>query len=120
MKKVFWIAGLAIGVAAIVVCLLNRKDQECAGCAKAQNSEEKEEFPTEDTALTCDAPVAQETVYEGMKESAIETMYYRHKAAAAAVGDSVEAIRENVKVSKDTSEAIDAVSAELDKMMSED
>lgn len=120
MKKVFWIAGLTIGAAAIVVCLLNRKDQGCAGCAKAQNSEEKEEFFTEDTALTCDAPAEEELMGEGVKESAIKTMYSRHKAAAAVVSDSVEVIRENVKISKDTSEAIDEVSDELDKMMCED
>ena len=36
------------------------------------------------------------------------------------MSDSVEAIRENIKVSESTNDEIDEVSAELDKMLSED
>lgn len=47
-------------------------------------------------------------------------MYSRHEDAATIMSDSVYAIRENIKVSESTNDEIDDVSAELDRMISED
>ena len=47
-------------------------------------------------------------------------MHSRHEDAAIAISDSIEEIRENIKVSESTNDEINEVSAELDKMLSED
>lgn len=75
----------------------------------------------EKDASTTDVIIAQdEPVYEDAKSSAIGSMYSRHEAAATIMSDSVDAIRENIKVSERTNDEIDDISAELDRMISED
>lgn len=123
MKKVFYFvgAGLVIGaVAAIAVYLLNsKKKKECELSHDSKDSGE-DRNPVDKETLT-EVTIAQdEPVYEEVKSSTIESMYSRHKGAATVMSDSVENIRENAKISMDTNDEIDAVSAELDKMLSED
>lgn len=55
-------------------------------------------------------------MYEDVKRS----MYSRHEGAATVMKDSVDTIRENIKVSEKTNDEIDEISSELDKMISED
>jgi hypothetical protein len=57
-----------------------------------------------------------ETGYEDVKGSAIGNMYTRHEGVASIIKESIDTIRERVK----TNNNIDQVSAELDKMLSED
>ena len=59
-------------------------------------------------------------MHEDVKVSSIGSIYSRHEGAAAIMHDSVDAIHENMKVSERTSDEIDDISAELDKMISED
>lgn len=68
-----------------------------------------------EVTITQDVPV-----YEDARSSAIGSMYSRHKDATAVMSDSVDAICENIKVPESTNDEIDAVSDELDKMLSED
>ena len=74
----------------------------------------------EDESLT-DVTIAQDKpMYENVKSSAIGSMYSRHEGAATIMSDSVDAIRENIKVSERTNDEIDDISAELNGMISED
>lgn len=75
----------------------------------------------ENDESSTDVIIAQdEPVYEDVKSSAIGSMYSRHEGAATVMSDSVDVIRENIKVSEDTNDEIDDISAELDRMISED
>lgn len=119
MKKVSYFigAGLVIGgIAAIAVYLLNsKKNKECESSNDSKGPDE-ERTPVDKETLT-EAAI---TRYEDVKSSAIESIYSGHEIAAAIMSDSVETIRENVKASERTNDEIDAVSAELDKMLRED
>lgn len=114
MKKILYIvgAGLIVGaVATTVVCLLNnKKKKEC----------NKESVAADNESLAQDIITRDEPVYEDVKSSAIGSMYSRHEDAATIMSDSVKAIREKVKISEDTNDEIDDVSAELDEMLSEE
>lgn len=119
MKKVLCIVGvgLIIGGAAMAIYLLKKeKNNENPECKEP----EKKQSPVEDMSLTETAPTQEEPIYEDIKSSTIGSMYSRHEDAATIMRDSVETIRENVKVSTDTNNEIDEVSAELDRMLSED
>lgn len=107
MKKALYIigAGLIISSAAAIYLL---------------NKNKKEQSPVDDATLATVVPNQEEPVYEDVKSSAIGNMYSRQEGAATIIRNSVEAIRENVKVSENTNNEIDEVSAELDKMLSED
>ena len=76
--------------------------------------EEKDESST-DVIIAQDEPM-----YEDAKSSAIGSMYSRHEGAATIMSDSVDAIRENIKVYERTNDEIDDISAELNGMISED
>ncbi|WP_029502391.1 hypothetical protein [Lachnoclostridium phytofermentans] len=123
MKKVFYIigAGLVIGatVATAVYLLKNKKKKECGEDYDYKDSAEKR-VATDDELSTEITPIHDDPGYEDVKSSAIGSMYSRHEGAATIMSDSVEAILENVKISKGTNDEIDEVSAELDKMLSED
>lgn len=120
MKKVLYVvgAGLVIGAVAATFYFGNKKKaSEKAYEYKNFNDkveEEKDESST-DVIIAQDEPV-----YEDAKSSAIGSMYSRHEGAAAILSDSVDAIRENIKVSESTNDEIDDISAELDRMISED
>lgn len=121
MKKGLCIVG-AVGLiigAAIAICLLNNKRKEHDAYPEYKEPEKKQ-VPVADEPLTKAAPVQEEPIYEDAKSSAIGSMYYRHEGAATIIRNSVETIRENVNVSENTNNEIDEVSAELDKMLSED
>lgn len=121
MKKATCIVGvgLIIGGVAIAIYLLSSKKKE-----NDENTEckepEKKQSPVEDMPMTKSATTQEEIIYENIKSSAIGSMYSRHEDAAITMKDSVEAIRENVKVFADTNNEIDELSAELDKLLSED
>lgn len=61
-----------------------------------------------------------ETGYEDVKGLAIGNMYTRHEGVASIIKESVDTIRERLKISVNTNNNIDQVSAELNKMLSED
>lgn len=123
MKKVFYFigAGLVIGgIAASAVYLLNSKKKKDCDSSHDYKVPGEERTPVDKETLT-EVTITQDApVYEDVKNSAIGSMYSRHEGAAIIMSDSVETIRENVKVSEGTNDEIDAVSAELDKMLSED
>ena len=83
----------------------------------SQHTKEEEEKneSSSDVIITQDEPV-----YEDVKSSVIGSMYSRHEGAATVMKDSVDTIRENIKVSEKTNDEIDEISSELDKMISED
>lgn len=122
MKKALCVigAGLLIGGTVATIYLLNKKKEEHDACHEYKELE-KEQSILADTLSAVAVPNQEEQpVYEDLKSSAIGNMYSRHEGAATIIRDSVETIRENVKVSENTNNEIDEVSAELDKMLSED
>lgn len=123
MKKVFYIigAGFIVGAAtaAVLYLLSSKKKKDCGVGCDYQGSDE--ESAAADDELSTEVTLPQDgPVYEDVKSSAIESMYSRHESADTIMSDSVETIRENIKVSESTNNKIDEVSAELDKMLSED
>lgn len=111
-------AGLIIGGAAVAIYLLNNKKKHDA-CLE-HKEQEKMQAVVADAPLKEVASIQEEPVYEDVKSSVIESMYSRHEGAAAILRDSVDTIRENLKVPETTNNEIDEVSDELDKMLSED
>ena len=122
MKKILYVvgAGLVVGTVAATFYFLNNKKKKTSEKAYGYTSfngkveEEKDESST-DVTIAQDDPM-----YEDVKSSAIGSMYSRHEGAATIMSDSVDAIRENIKVSDHTNDEIDDISAELDRMISED
>lgn len=122
MKKVLYVvgAGLVVGAVTATFHFLNDKKKKASKEAFGyKNNDDK--FEVENRELSKDDIIAQdEPVYEDIKCSAIGSMYSRHEGAATVMGDSVDAIRENIKVSEGANDEIDEISAELDRMISED
>lgn len=122
MKKVLYVvgAGVVVGAVAATFYFLNNKKKKASEKAREYKNfndmvaEEKDESST-DVIIDQDEPV-----YEDAKGSAIGSMYSRHEGAATIMSDSVDAIRENIKVSERTNDEINDISAELDRMISED
>lgn len=122
MKKVLYVvgAGLVVGAIAAAFYFWNNKNKKASEKAcEYQNFNDKVEKEKDESST--DVIIApDEPVYEDVKGSSIGSIYSRHEGAAAIMHDSVDAIRENIKVSESTSDEIDDISAELDKMISED
>lgn len=122
MKKILYIvgAGLVVSAVAATFYFWNKKKKESSEnvCAyKKFNDivvEEKDKSST-DVIIAQDEPA-----YEDDKSSVVSSMYSRHEGVADIMCDSVDAIRENIKVSEHTNNEIDDISAELDKMIRED
>lgn len=122
MKKILYVvgAGLAVSAVAATFYFWNRKKKESTkNTCEYENSndngvEEKDKFSI-DVILAQD-----ETAYEDTKSSAVSSIYSRHEGAANIMRDSVDAIRKNIKVPERTNNEIDDISAELDRMISED
>lgn len=121
MKKILYVvgAGLAVSAVAATFYFWNRKKKESPKntCEYKNSNDSVEE---KDKSLTDAIIVQDEPAYEDAKSSAIGSMYSRHEGAANIMRDSVDAIRENIKVSERTSNELDDISAELDRMISED
>lgn len=121
MKKVLFDVGVGLVVgaaAATTYYFLNNKKKKNASeeaCEYKNSDDRVEEESSTDVIIVQD-----ESMYEDVKSSAIGSMYSRHEGAATVMSDSVDAIRENIKVSEDTNDEIDDISAELDRMISED
>lgn len=122
MKKVLYVvgAGLVVGAVAATFYFWNNKRKNAS--KKACEYKNINDMVTEEKDVSSkDIIIVQgEPVYEDAKNSAIGSMYSRHEGAANVMCDSVDAIRENIKVSERTNDEIDDISAELDRMMSED
>lgn len=113
MKKALYLgAGLIIGSAATIY-LLNKTKVE------NQFKQSKQDLTT-DESITKIVLNQEEPVYDDIKNSTIENFYSRHSDATNIMKDSIEVIRENVKVSENTNKEINAISAELDKLLGED
>lgn len=122
MKKVLYVvgAGLVVGAVAATLYWMNNKKKKASEEA-CEHKKFDDKFETENSESSKDVIIAQdEPVYEDVKSSAIGSMYSRHEGAATVMRDSVDAIRENNKVSENTNDEIDDISAELDRMISED
>ena len=122
MKKVLYVVvtGLVVGTVAATFYFWNNKKKKTSEKA-CEYKNINDMVAEEKDASTTDVIIAQdESVYEDIKSSAIGNMYSRHEGAATIMSDSVDAIRENIKVSESTNDEIDDISAELDRMISED
>lgn len=122
MKKVLYVvgAGLVVGAVAATLYWMNNKKKKASEEA-CEHKKFDDKFETENSESSKDVIIAQdEPVYEDVKSSAIGSMYSRHEGAATVMRDSVDAIRENIKVSENTNDEIDDISAELDRIISED
>lgn len=119
MKKVLCVigAGLVVGAVAATLYYMNNKKASEEAC---EHKKFDDKFETENSESSKDVIIAQdEPVHEDVKSSAIGSMYSRHEGVANVMSDSVDAIRENIKVSEDTNAEINDISAELDRMISE-
>lgn len=122
MKKVLYVveAGLVVGAVAATLYWMNNKKKKASEEA-CEHKKFDDKFETENSESSKDVIIAQdEPVYEDVKSFAIGSMYSRHEGAATVMRDSVDAIRENIKVSENTNDEIDDISAELDRMINED
>ena len=122
MKKVLYVvgAGLVVGAVAATLYYMNNKKKKASEEA-CEHKKFDDKFETENSESSKDVIIAQdEPVYEDVKSFAIGSMYSRHEGAATVMRDSVDAIRENIKVSENTNDEIDDISAELDRMINED
>jgi len=123
MKKVYYIvgAGLVVGtVAATAVYLLSSKKKKECGSSHDYKDPSEERASADNESSTEFTITQDEPVYEYVKSSAIGSIYSGHKGAATIMSDSIEKIGKNIKVSESTNDEIDGVSAELDRMLSED
>lgn len=121
MKKIFYFIGVGLVIGGIVVStmyLLNskKKDRDLNHDYKATD---EERTAVDKVDLTEVSNVKDDLVYEEVKISAIGSMYSRHEDVAAIMSDSVEIILENVKLSDEINDEINAVSSELDKVLKE-
>lgn len=121
MKKVFGVIGIGLFVGVAAYLLLNNKKKEGHNVSADSKESENEKVFGNDTSLA-NSEVFQddEPRYEEVKSSSIGDMYARHEGAASIIKESVDSIRENVKISEDANYDIAQVSMELDKMLSED
>lgn len=122
MKKILYVlgAGLVVGAIAAAFYFRNNKNKKAPEkVCEYQNFndkvEEEKDKPSSDVIIAPDEPV-----YEDVKVSSIGSIYSRHEGAATIMHDTVDAISENIKVSESTSDELDDISAELDKMINED
>lgn len=112
-------AGLIIGVSVMAIFLLNKQKKDGNGCSDCNGTDEKQPLGGVDHCEKV-MPAEQDAAYRNARNSAIETIYSRHEGAAALIKDSVAAIRENLNTSASINDEIDELSAELDKMTSEE
>lgn len=122
MKKVLYIVGVGVVVGAVVVTFyfLNKKKKNASEEVCEYNNFDGQ-FEGENGESSTDVIIARnESVYEDVKSSATRSMYSRHKGAVTIMSDSVDEIRENIKMSEGTNNEIDDISDELDRMISED
>lgn len=121
MKKILEAIGVGLIIGVSAYFLLNNKKNK-GQKVNADFKEAKSEKISDENISMVYAKVApnDETGYEDMKSSAIENMFFRHESTASIIKESIDTIRENIKISEDTNNNIDYVSAELDKMLSED
>lgn len=123
MKKVIYFvgAGLVISVVATtMVYLLNGRKKKESEVVCDYNVPGVDKKTIGEDTLTKVTVAQNEPTYEEVKSSVVGNMYSRHEGAATIMRDSVETIRENVRISEDANDEITAVSDELDKMLSED
>lgn len=123
MKRELYIVlvSLVVGAAAVtaVNLVVNKKKKECRSSNDYRDSCEDGES-SDNNYLTEVIINQDEPMYEDIKSSAIGNMYSRHLDAAITMSESIKKIHENIKISESINDEIDAVSAELDKMLSED
>lgn len=121
MKKVLGVIGVGLILGVAVYVLLNKKEKANRNTDTSPKETSKAKTTGGDTSIVSQEVVHdEEAAYEDMKGSAIENMYIRHEGAASIIKESVDTIRERVKISENTNNDIDKVSVELDKILSED
>jgi hypothetical protein len=121
MKKALYVigTGLMISGIAAVVYMLNRKKRN--NVHHGYEDIEKEQSAISETLLPEEILHHEEQdMYVNSKSTVVENIHTRHEDAATIIRDSVETIRENVKVSEETNNQLDEISAEFDKMFTEE
>lgn len=122
MKKVLYITGAVLVVGAVATMYYSRKKKKNKVSEKDYKYEYCNDIIAEEkNKPSTEAIIAQdESDYEDVKSSAIESMLSRHEDVTNIISDSVDAIRENIKEYESTNDEIDDISSELDRMISED
>ena len=116
MKKVFYIIGVGIVAGTVVATAAHFL------MCKGKKGSRLDHDPGEESVFADDGASTEGSIIHGdtYRNSTIGSMCSRHKDAAIIMNDSVEQIRENIKAFESTNNEIDELSAELDKMLSED
>ena len=117
MKKALYIgAGLIIGSATTIFLLNKNKLQNDMhqNRIKSKQATETNEIVIKDVVNRNDSE------YEDMKNSIVESVSIRHNDASSIMKESVEKIRENSKVTDRINKEIEEISMDLDKMLGED
>lgn len=121
MKKILGVIGVGLILGIAVYVLLNKKEKANRNAATSPKETSEAKTTGGDISLVSQEVVHEEEAgYEDVKGSAIGNMYTRHEGAASIIKESVDTIRDRVKISENTNNDIEQVSAELDKMLSED
>lgn len=118
MKKLLEIVGISLIAGAVVYILLSKNK-------KANNTVPKgtsDENTIADSTSLAEKPVVHdnEAGLDEVKASAVGNMYRRHEDAVGIMKESVDSVLENVQIPEGLNNDIDQLSAELDKMLSED
>lgn len=122
MKKTMYIVGACLVIGSItVICMTSKKKSKQS--TKDFREELKMEKPLpKKQALAEIVPNEQKNGYkcDCAESEAVKNIYARHKDMAEIVQNSVGVVCKNTKISEKTNQEIDAVSAELDAMLSEE
>ena len=119
MRKTLFFVGVGL-IASIIAAAYILRDKKKKYNDNRVSKEPKKAIPADEETLVEDHPILEEAVFEDVKRSSVGNISSRHKDASTIIRDSVETIRNNTNVSEDTNKEIDELSAEIEKMLSED
>ena len=117
MGKMIYLASASVAVA-IAIYLLNRNSKEKLSNACYREARELESVDS--LFLSNDLTEQNESVIDSIEKSSFAKIYARHEDASITIKSAVETIRDNVKISLENNDEIDAISKEIDKIIGED
>lgn len=117
MKKVLEIIGIGLIAGAAVYVLLNKKEN-----TKNNINTRPEDFSSDNTVsiINQNDTHAENTGFEDVKDSAVGTMYTRHKEASNIMKEAVDNVCSRSEISEDENRDLDQISNELDELLREE
>lgn len=117
MKKILGIIGIALIAGAAVYVLFNKNEK-----TKKDINTRHEDFSSDNTVSIINQydTHTENTEFEDVKGSAVETMYTRHEEASNIMKEAVDIICSRSEISEDENRDLDQISDELDKLLREE